>query len=127
MTLMQLANEGWDTFMMRALPSMKYPEASWRRMLLTQPSITTGAAGCCYGREDQNGVVHEVKLSNADGVTAWDIVKACPKTDASGQSISWQNTSVVIDDMLLVSDVEWRMSNEELKKVADETTPWWPR
>lgn len=112
--------------MLRTVPSMKYPEASWRRMLLTQPPVKIGAAGCCYGREDQNGVVHEVEISNAEGITAGDIVSTCPSSDAGGQKISWQNTSVTIDDMLLVSDVEWRMSDEELKRVANKTTPWWP-
>ena len=122
-TVSRAIDNAYETFKFAGRPSAKHPEASWRRMLLTQPPIKSIYGEFIIDRKSQpsswrcgivtNRVRRDIGLSGPDGLRVWDIMEKVITAEAELGRFEWSwhwlgsiGTLFPTDQELQITDAE---------------------
>lgn len=92
-------------------------------MLATQPPIKI-AKTSFFVDHIQHGFYRDGDISNPNGVMAWDMIEGSLKTGERKWAMDWDGHLVVIEGMILATEAEICMTDEELREM--EAKARWP-
>ena len=110
-------DNGCEIFKFLSRPSTKYAEASWRKMLLTQPPLkeTYGEfvhAGKFEPWSGRNGTIHRkakvIDTYKPDGLRAWDIMEQIVEAEDEVGKVDWKMQWLSTEKTLLPTNVEMK-------------------
>ncbi|KAK3690775.1 hypothetical protein LTR37_018997 [Vermiconidia calcicola] len=131
--LIRAAVNGLEVFKFLRRPSTKYPEASWKKMLLAQPPLksvegTFDIKGQCEpwsGRPGRGAFarkIEEVEVVEWDGVRVWDVMKRIVAAETSVGRIKWSRQWMRTTGTLFPTNEELQMTDGELAALGQDSS-----
>lgn len=114
----KLAQPGYNLLKVKYLTARDSGEASRRRMLATQPAITS--ASLTFHFEQENPAERRIRLAdvfNSTGITDGDVAKHASNSYIGG-SMYWQRLSLQASHTIFVSESERSMNDEDLQAIV---------